>query len=606
MDNKAAPYSHTDFQEKESILLFESRIDRRYIKTQINSRDKIPNVDGYIEIVDENNIPMYKFEIQVRTLKKDKKSYYCPLTTVNYTNVTTLPILLILVDTTQKNVYWKHLVSTNARLSPKKKSYIFDLSELDKIDEQNDYITKWKIIAENYLEKIKPLNDLELLQLDENMCPPKNLSQDAILYFQRYIDKINNLLEHDYFIVKQIYFNKYWKLGVAVFEFGKDVSFGIYGIPHGKSDLLVSEIMNKKADWMFSKKILTSFYFSKTEDRPEKKAVDFVLDFVKKIFDRKLLLPVGQKLTEEYVYFVISKCYYMFGLEKGSSYRVEDIANGLNKYLMLWISIALDFIDYPKNILYQKDANVIDIMYLANIFYFFPEHFPGKYDAINQTFNRVISGKEHHKTKENIKFYSSDFDFFIFINCLNYLKDHNIQNVEAYLVEPNYDLIKNKKRFMLLDLYTPEDRKKYIYRFYNAIQAIINEFVDYYKLPKEYKLYSNEKYHYFIIPEVTKRQMNNDSKEIAECSVIVTESLADETNNVTIIENEEYIENFNYAEIWEKGFLYDGKTYNLVSWSSGYDFGVFDKLPFYNRVYSHLQKTVEKIREKSGTSDILL
>ena len=459
MNNKAAPYPDTDFQENESILLFESRIDRRHIKTQINSREKIPNVDGYIEIVDENNVPMYKFEIQVRTIKKGQKSYYCPLTTVNYTSVTTLPILLILVDISLENVYWKHMVRTNARQAPKKASFIFDLSELDKIDSQNDYITKWKIIAENYIEKIKSLNDgFELLQLDETISPPKNLSQDAILYFQRYIDKINYLLEHDYSIVRQIYFGKYWKLGVAVVEFGKDISFGIYGILHGKSDLLVSEIEDKKENWMFSRKFLQTFYFLKTEDKPEKEAVSFVLDFVKKVFDRKLLLPVGQKLTQEYVYFVISKCYYMFGLKKSNSYNIEDIANGLNKYLMLWISIALDFIDYPINPLYLKDTNVVDIIYLADIFYFFPERFPGKYEAINKKFDRVISGKDNYEIKKDIKLVSNKFDFYIFINCLNYSKDHKVQKVGAYLVEPNYDLIKNKKRFMLLDLYPPEKK----------------------------------------------------------------------------------------------------------------------------------------------------
>jgi hypothetical protein len=403
MGNKAAPYPKTDFQEKESILIFESKIDRKQIKTSISSRDKVPNVDGYIEIVDGNNIPIYKFEIQIKTIKRDQKSYYCPRETVNYTNVTTLPILLILVDIARQNVYWKHLIATNARQSPNKKSYIFDYSELDKINKQNDYITKWEIIAQDYINKINTLSEnITLLQTDENILPPNNLSEESIIYFQKYIDKINYLLDHEYSIVKQIYFNKYWKLGVSICEFGRDISCGIYGIPHGKTDLFITETKNKTEEGI-PKKNIANLYFSNGERGSEEKATDFVFSYVEKIFTHKILLPVGQKMSEEYVYFVVSKCYYMFGLKKSSSYCVDDIANGLNKYLILWISIALDYIDYPRNPLYSNEINVIDIIYLSNIVYFFPSHFPGKYDEIAETFNKVISGKEQHEIKKNIK-----------------------------------------------------------------------------------------------------------------------------------------------------------------------------------------------------------
>jgi len=606
MQNKPAPYPDTDFQENESVFLFESKIDRKCIKTQINTRDKIPNVDGYIEIVDEDNVPIYKFEIQIKTIKNER-SYYCPIETVSYTNVTTLPILLILVDITQKVVYWKHLIRTNARQSKRKKSYIYDLSELDIIGNQNDYITKWKIIAQNYIEKIQTLyEDTTLLEASENIYPPKNLSQEAIIYFQKYIDRINYLLDHHYSIVKQIYFSKYWKLGVSVYKFGTDVSFGIRGIPYGKSDLLVTEIENTRENWMFSKEFLHSTYFSKNEDDPEKKANDFVLQALNKVFDRKLLLPVGKRMTEEYVYLVISKCYYMFGLKKSNSYSVDDIINGLNKYLLLWVSIALDHIDYPKNPLYPNEIYVIDIVYLADILFFFPEHFPNKLEIINQVFFKVVSGQEHHKIKGNIKFYSIKIDFYIFINSLNYLKDRNVKEVEAFLIEPNYDLVKNKKAYSPCSLYTPENRKEYIMKFYKNIQAIVNEFVDYYELPKEYKLYSNEKCHYFIIPSVVKRQIGNNSFENAEIIVIITERLEEEISNVTIIEDNEYIRNAIFLESWKKEFFYNGRSYNLISWSAGLDVGVFGELPFYNRVYSHLQKMLERISKKDENPDILL
>ena len=99
--------------------------------------------------------------------------------------------------------------------------------------------------------------------------------------------------------------------------------------------------------------------------------------------------------------------------------------------------------------------------------------------------------------------------------------------------------------------------------------------------------------------------MSNDPMEIAECSVIITESFEDEKNNVTIIKDEEYTAKFSYAEIWEKGFLYNGRLYSLVSWSTGFDDDVFHQLPFYNRVYSHLKEALEKIRKNNEITDIM-
>jgi len=594
MHNKPAPYPSTDFQEEEAIHIFKSKIDRKQIKTYINSRDKVPNVDGYIEIIDKNNTPICKLEVQIKTIKKNSKRYYCPIETMNYNSVTASPILLILVDITQKHVYWKHLIQSKAQLSTKEKSYIFDLYEIDEINNQNDYLTKWKIIAERYIEIKQLIESTNFLQSSENIYPPKNLSNDTVIYFQKYIDRINYLLDHDYSAIKQIYFDKYWKLGVSVCRFETSASFEIYGIPYGKSNLLVSEIENKKENWMCPKEFLQSSYFSKKEDNPNKMANDFVLRFVKNVFDNKLLLPVGQKLTEEYVYFVISKCYYMFGLKKSDSYEIDDIENGFNKYLVLWVSIALDFIDYPKYPSYPKNINVIDIVYMADILSYFSD-FSDKYYAIAQTFNKVISGQEQHKIKENIKFHSKSFDFYIFINSLNYLKNHNIKKVENFLIERNYDLVKNKNSYMLLELYAPEDRKKYILKFYATIQTVVNEFVDYYKLPKEYKIYSNEKYHYFIIPYIETQVRNGISTEYASTSVIITERYEDEICNVTIIENEESI---NDLIPREEFFLYGDRKYKIISWSNKSDNEIFGIIPLYNRVYSHLQEVARKIKEK--------
>jgi hypothetical protein len=175
-----------------------------------------------------------------------------------------------------------------------------------------------------------------------------------------------------------------------------------------------------------------------------------------------------------------------------------------------------------------------------------------------------------------------------------------------FLTEPNYDLINKNKLFFGCNLYTLEDRKKYAVKFYNSIHTAINEFVDYYKLPKEYRLYSNDKYHYFIIPSFGKRPIGNTSMDSTDISIIITEQHKGEPNNVTIIEDEKYIDHSIFISVWENrnGFTYEGKTYNVISWSNGSDDNIFGELPLYNRVYSHFIKRLKKIIEGGDTSDI--
>ena len=118
------PYSNTDYSENESVFLFQSAIDRKHIITDIKTRDKYPNYDGYIEIVNNDSVPLGKLEVQVRTIDKDSTTYYCPLENMAYSETTTLPMLLILVDIENKKVFWKHLKRENAVLTKQGKSYL--------------------------------------------------------------------------------------------------------------------------------------------------------------------------------------------------------------------------------------------------------------------------------------------------------------------------------------------------------------------------------------------------------------------------------------------------------------------------------------------------
>src|SRR5436309_520580 len=88
---RPAPYSGTDAAETEAVTTFRSLLDSRRVRSDVRERDKLPNTDGYIELVDEGGHPRGKIEVQIKKLPAGAISYKCPTSLVAYSTITTLP-----------------------------------------------------------------------------------------------------------------------------------------------------------------------------------------------------------------------------------------------------------------------------------------------------------------------------------------------------------------------------------------------------------------------------------------------------------------------------------------------------------------------------------
>jgi len=160
-------------------------VDRSHVKCDIKKRDKYPNFDGYIEIVDDQGYPQGKLEVQVKTLPPGAVAYYCDLETIAYTETTTLPVLLIMADNSSKKVYWKHADRSKGQLSDKGKSYVFRLAESDLVTRENNYLAQWLSIVRDFQKRISRFDAVQRL-VDQNRIslPPITLDGDTIFYFQ--------------------------------------------------------------------------------------------------------------------------------------------------------------------------------------------------------------------------------------------------------------------------------------------------------------------------------------------------------------------------------------------------------------------------------------
>ena len=165
-----APYSNTDAEETLAIDTFKILVDHKQAKLDIRGRDKYPNIDGYIDIVDEESRPIGKLEAQVKKLPDDYESVpklQIPFSLFRYAAVTNNPVLLIGVDTRQKKAYWIHVsIYRNLRQAHKTITVNFPGSHV--IDgKDTEYLADWiQIVRRNQnklLEYDKVVHDLSRL-----------------------------------------------------------------------------------------------------------------------------------------------------------------------------------------------------------------------------------------------------------------------------------------------------------------------------------------------------------------------------------------------------------------------------------------------------------
>lgn len=160
MSAKPAPYSNTDTAEREAITCFKNLLDLNRIKPDIKSGDKIPNVDGYLELVDSKNRPTGKVEVQVKKIPKGVKKYSCPTSLFAYSRATTLPVILVCVDTKNKVAYWKEINTYMAGYKEYQKTFTIHFDDSDSVDGKKKYIQRWKDMCSEFQRRIAEYPEL--------------------------------------------------------------------------------------------------------------------------------------------------------------------------------------------------------------------------------------------------------------------------------------------------------------------------------------------------------------------------------------------------------------------------------------------------------------
>jgi len=151
---KPAPYPESDSVEQTTIEILE-RIFSDRIKSFIESRDKVPNHDGHVELVDSENHPIGKIDVQIKRLppgKQDPPRRQFETQHLAYCRTANTTFVAILVDIDSEVGYWKHITEewfeAEELDSQTYKTVRFD--EQQKIAKYSGYETEWtKLIKSN-------------------------------------------------------------------------------------------------------------------------------------------------------------------------------------------------------------------------------------------------------------------------------------------------------------------------------------------------------------------------------------------------------------------------------------------------------------------------
>ncbi|AXR68711.1 DUF4365 domain-containing protein [Leptospira mayottensis] len=439
MDPKS--YSNTDTAETESITILRGKLDHKYLKLDIKERDKYPNIDGYIEIVDEKQIPIGKLEIQVKTIKKDPYYYIDSSSLAYVSKVAMLPVLLILVNREESKVYWLQL-SKNIGTRTNGGSYKVLLQDLDCITKTSNHIQKWIIATTEYQRRIKEFPILkELLDANKYTKPIEEIDATKLEYLQRFIDFLNASLDREFRIIKETLFSGVWKLGIAVTSFNESLSFGLYAIKYGELDsTLIKSFDHKGFGIDKSRKVRSIYYTSQIPEDPIKLAKVKLKSFFNDLLKSENFPLILSEVANEYIFFVVNKYHYAFGFDKErSQYSLLEIKKSLENFFFKWTYAAYKSIKYPSHL------NYIDISMIS---------------IFTDAFSRKKISDEVRISKEDFpfyNFYTKEFSIFHLMEAIEILQNEKVEYVFSKVPLPVHDRRRLKNSNWIYHAYTEEE-----------------------------------------------------------------------------------------------------------------------------------------------------
>lgn len=334
---RPAPFPNSSWAEQDSADIFHNLLDRKYIRGNVSVMDKMPNSDGVLTFIDEQQYPIGQFEVQLKTLPSGNKSrprFQCELSLLAYALDTILPMILAVVDKESKLVYWLHLdekLIDNVNPKAGANSVMLPLSHSQVIDRNNRaYISDWKKIIETVKYKLCHFDQLEqqrnafqtlLGGPNPRLLPAYSLNELAIREIHIFLDLLNSKLDHEFKSIKEMLYYHYWKMAIAISIYqADDLAFLILPLPLSSNSPLILEIADHRRpslDDLFAKDkalIMMHTQDNTIKEAPQMLALELINHQVFKVVGKRNFPTADRYLAEEYVYGFANRFCSLLGL----------------------------------------------------------------------------------------------------------------------------------------------------------------------------------------------------------------------------------------------------------------------------------------------------
>jgi hypothetical protein len=221
-----------------------------YAVPNFGSNGTWPNVDGTIDLIDSESYPKGFLLAQVKKLPtqnnlrytfKDKEKFltYCREL------ASWIPILFIGVDLDKNCAYWLHMSEGFLNQLGTSKTIRFNEDQSISID-NSESIRAWYGIVARYASVARERDELERKVSIFRQHIESNLIGTAKPEFTKlhmFLDEYNRLLDHDFSIVKKVYYPNSWKLGIAYAEYKPDaLSYFLYPTQSTVNDVAIKKL----------------------------------------------------------------------------------------------------------------------------------------------------------------------------------------------------------------------------------------------------------------------------------------------------------------------------------------------------------------------------
>lgn len=597
---KPAPYGNTDAQETLAVDTFKKLVNHAQLKVDVKERDKYPNIDGYVELVNERRVPIGKLEVQIRKLPDDSKTnpkLQCPISLVSYSEtVTCNPVLLIGVDVKQNKAYWIHvtkdlvgkLLNENTQ---KTKVVSFPVNNI--IDGKNTkYILEWKSIAETYQRKIQEYGKLKdsYVKLFEKSNPALGVDRRDFQEMHIFLDEINTLLDRKFLTVKKRFYPTAWKIGLAYYEYGDNViSYSLYPIPFNKNDVQIKEI-NKTLHEQLKNGFTKHYVENPIKLRPKEYATEFVESQVSKILENRLLNHKGNEfLAKEFIFAFIDRFSEQMGLDKRNSYSISEIEEALFYYLPVWVDEAIKFMVRVQR---NRVKRYTDCLYRKP--YFDPDMLIVQImEDERKTINQLVRERLGRKNSiPSIPIGNEKFPLGIFYEFFSFLKSKGVKEIDRVYSPRDYSRLRRTGGW-IWNFFSPAAVKRNLEIFFDNLPKVYDDMVsqNFPELVEELPLFGDASLTIVVFSVKDKCESFQDSPKIQYFHL--SSEKQDGLEIELYKEGETKVPNISHKNLGRSVEL-NGKRYKLISMSTGILDFIYDDLPMFNFVYTILKENLER------------